>query len=98
MNVYYVDARAQDLFGESALSESALLDELVKLKTSSLTISDTEFEFAKEAIRSMPTSLSAQAVGAVGTLALGGNLAVGAGLTTLMMSQWLAPRPTWTPT
>ena len=93
MNVYYVDARAQDLFGESALlSESALLDELVRLKTSSLAISDREFEFTKEAIRSMPTSLSAQAVGAVGTIALGGNLAVGAGLTTLMMSQMVSAK------
>ena len=93
LNVYYVDARAQDLFGENALmTESALLDRLVELKTSSLMISDEEFEFAKEAIRSMPTSLSAQAVGAIGTIGLGGNVAFGAGLTTLMMSQMVSAK------
>ena len=93
LNVYYVDARAQDLFGENALmTESALLDRLVELKTSSLMISDEEFEFAKEAVRSMPTSLSAQAVGAIGTIGLGGNVYMGAGLTTLMMSQMVSAK------
>jgi hypothetical protein len=89
---YSSNAKLVDLFGDTALmSEGDLIEDYSAIR--SQIDRDIEFsEYILPAVRSMPQSLSGTAIGALTTVATGGNVAAGTAATLSWMHGLVASR------